>query len=72
MVAISLSGSGEGLGRAIARGYSTGNDGKNAGVVIPAQAEIHRRARRRTSLHDSGGRFPDRGRLSRGTNPRQS
>ena len=31
MVAISLSGSGEGLGRAIARGYSTGNDGK--GVI---------------------------------------
>ncbi len=28
MVAISLSGSGEGLGRAIARGYSTGNDGR--------------------------------------------
>ena len=37
MVAISLSGSGEGLGRAIARGYSTGND---LGVVIPAEAGI--------------------------------
>ena len=41
MVAISLSGSGEGLGRAIARGYSTGNDGIDPGVVIPAEAGIH-------------------------------
>ena len=41
MVAISLSGSGEGLGRAIARGYSTGNDGKKAVDVIPAKAGIH-------------------------------
>ena len=37
MVAISLSGSGEGLGRAIARGYSTGNDGKRACRVVPAR-----------------------------------
>ena len=42
MVAISLSGSGEGLGRAIARGYSTGNDMTSAYAVIPAKAGIHR------------------------------
>jgi len=44
MVAISLSGSGEGLGRAIARGYSTGNDWRVAPCalpVIPAKAGIH-------------------------------
>ena len=43
MVAISLSGSGEGLGRAIARGYSTGKDAIDtakveATTVIPAKA----------------------------------
>ena len=38
MVAISLSGSGEGLGRAIARGYSTGNDGGRALVIDVSDA----------------------------------
>ena len=41
MVEISLSGSGEGLGRAIARGYSTGNDINCVCSVIPAKAGIH-------------------------------
>ena len=41
MVEISLSGSGEGLGRAIARGYSTGNDINCIFAVIPAKAGIH-------------------------------
>ena len=36
MVAISLSGSGEGLGRAIARGYSTGNDAGWHPTLVPS------------------------------------
>ena len=40
------------------------DDGTDLGGVIPAEAGIHRRARGRTSLRDSGGWIPDRGRLS--------
>ena len=43
MVAISLSGSGEGLGRAIARGYSTGNDEQASLPPFPRSLSPRRR-----------------------------